>query len=121
MARFYKFQFSDKTTHFFSQNEACTYANDNNVEVIYDGADKHYRSPKTRIRDGFQSGVNPGIGKYAGGPRELARKAKDMGLVEVGNEKIQATEKKTSYFDHNTCKALHNAGVTDSTIDSVAD
>lgn len=54
---------------------------------------------KRRKKDGFEPGIQPNTGKYAGGRLEYEKQLKEMGLVEIGYDYIPQESKP----DYNPC------------------
>ena len=120
--RYYRFDFSNGELKFMTPQEAVDYAHLKDIDIIMDGHYKFINAPRRSVRDGFQAGYNPALGKHVGGPREHARELKKAGLVEMGKEKPAAEgSKKTSYFTEDLGRDLADAGMSDREIATMED
>jgi len=109
---FYYFKFSNGHTHYYTHKEALEYANKNGVDIIRDGA-LNAHNTKTRIRDGFRSGYNVGLGCVVNDYGHYKRILKERGLEEGGKEHVmQQPDKNISYFDDKMIKEINDMGVT---------
>ena len=120
--RYYRFDFSNGELKFMTRQEAIDYAHLKDIDITFDGCFKHMNAPRRSVRDGFQAGYNPALGKHVGGPREHAQELKRAGLIEMGKEKPKAEgDKKTSYFTKDLGRDLAEAGMSDREIATMED
>jgi len=117
--RYYFYEFSDGSKELLTPGEAKLHADTKGLRITKDGYESNKRSVR-RTADGFQPGFQHQLGKYIGGKREYERELNRQGFVEVGNEKVQATERKTKYFTDEVLRDIKKeADVSDSTLDSL--
>ena len=74
-------------------------------------ADKKRSKDKLRRRDGFVPGWQPNINKFITCPVQYQRALKDMGLVEIGNERIIYKEPEFNPFTQDVVKEAVKMGV----------
>ena len=74
-------------------------------------ADKKRQKDKLKRRDGFVPGWQPNINKYITCPVQYQRALKDMGLVEIGNERLVHEAPSFNPFTQEVVKEAISMGV----------
>lgn len=96
-ARYYSFKMSDGSYEMLTIDQAREH-DDPAIPERLQELGYNLRN-KRRKKDGFEPGIQPNTGKYAGGRLEYEKQLKEMGLVEIGYDYVP-TE---SVVDSNPC------------------
>jgi len=120
--RYFCFKFEgDDSPHWLTPNEAYEKSKAKSLKITHNGYLRAIKSVK-RTKDGFQSGYQPGLGEYCGGPKEYAQKCKEKGLVEMGKDyKAPTVSRENNLFSDDMGKEMSEMGMSDREISFVKD
>jgi len=106
--RFFKYVFSNNSIRFLSPEEADKFLEENeDIHTVFDGY-RHEVANPPRIRDGFQPGYQPNLGREVTHYDEYKRIVKQKGCVIAGNDK-PGLRKKVQKSNYVTDSVLKNA------------
>jgi hypothetical protein len=98
--RSYTFKDSKGEIHVLSLQEAAKLVpHDEAIRKRFDEIVDNTKNIR-RKKDGFEPGIQPNTGLYAGGPLEYQKQLKDLGLVEIGYDYVPQESK----GDYNYCR-----------------
>jgi hypothetical protein len=98
-SRSYTFKDSQGELHVMTLQEAAMRIDDIAIRARFNEIIANSKNVR-RKKDGFEPGVQPNTGMYAGGRMEYQKQLKDLGLVEIGYDYIP----QESVGDYNFCQ-----------------